>query len=149
MDKEIAVKLSNGVNLSLNLADPKDFYSNFVDKFLKPYYLQKNDWNSTIKVSINEIDRISIFHQISRNELISGLLNAIETRLARDISDLVGVDKIEILFENIEDYVSDIKKMVGEGKTQEEIRMQVSKLVEKLNLFEISELIIYYARNQA
>jgi hypothetical protein len=147
MDKEINVKLSNGEIIPLNSEDPKEFFSAFVDRYLKPYYLKKNDWHSTLNESVSELDRICIQYRLARNDMIQEFLKTVEGRLARDISDLTGVDKIEILFENIDDYVKDISKTVREGKSQEEMRLKVSSIVEHLNLFELSELLIHFAKN--
>lgn len=146
MVQQIPIKLGNGVTLYLNLEDSNPFFAQFIEKFLKPLYLKSNDWNASIKEAINECERISVLYNLKRGDLISSLLSNIEGRLARDIAELTGVDKIEIIFEGIEDYVSDITKAVQAGTSQEEIRMRVSSLVQNLNLFEISELLIFFAK---
>lgn len=146
MEKKIQVKLSNGEVLPLNPADTLEFFNLFLEKFLKPHYLKKNDWNATVKECITEIDHISMIHGLSRNELIQNLLNTIEDHLPLDISNLTGVDKVEILFLNLDDIVGEIRKAVIEEPTQEMIRLRVSKIVEGLNLFETAELLIHYAK---
>jgi hypothetical protein len=146
LEKKIQVTLSNGVVLPLNLADTLEFFNLFLEKYLKPHYLQKNDWNATLKDCITEIDRISIIHGLSRNEIIQNLLNIIDDHLPLDISNLTGVDKVEILFLNLDDVVGEIRKAVIEEPTQEMLRFRVSKIVEGLNLFETAELLIYYAK---
>jgi hypothetical protein len=146
MAKELSIKLSNGIELFINLEHNDSFIAGVIEKYLKPIYLQNNDWNATIRDTINEMERISMIYNIKRGDLISKLLSMIEGRLARDISDLTGVDKIEIIFEGIQDYVDDILEAVQASKTQEEARINVSSLVESLNLFETSELLIYFAK---
>lgn len=134
------------MTLTLDPDDTQNFFSEFVDQFLKPFYKESNDWNKTIKLSIMEIERISSMYHLSRRDLIANLLKIVERRLAKDISELKGVDKIEILFENIDDLVDDVREAVNKGGSQEEIRLRVAKIVENLNLFEICELLINFSR---
>ncbi|MHA1720211.1 MAG: hypothetical protein ACTSWX_15255 [Promethearchaeota archaeon] len=147
MSDQINVKLSNGIEISLDPDDINKNYSIFIDKFLIPYFKDTNDWNKTIKTSINEIERLSSMFQLSRGEVISGFLKTLENRLPLDIAELAGVDKIEILFENIDDYVQNIKEIISANEPQEEIQIKVAKLVENLNLFEIAELLVLFAKN--
>ena len=142
------IKLSNGVNLELDPDDLDKNFSMFVDKFLIPFFKETNDWNKTILSSISEIERISSIFHLSKGEIISKFLKNIESRLPADIAELTGLDKIEILFENIDDYVETMVNIVSSDESQEEIRLKIAKLVENLNLFEISELFIYFARNR-
>jgi hypothetical protein len=143
---QYSIKLTNGMTLTLDPDDTQNFFSEFVDQFLKPFYKESNDWNKTIKLSIMEIERISSMYHLSRRDLIANLLKIVERRLAKDISELKGVDKIEILFENIDDLVDDVREAVNKGGSQEEIRLRVAKIVENLNLFEICELLINFSR---
>ena len=142
------VILSNGVNLELEPDDLNKNFSKFIDLFLIPYFKETNDWNKTVKSSISEIERISSFFHLSKGEVISKFLKNIESRLPHDIAELTGLDKIEILFENIDDYVETMITIVSSDKSQEEIRLKIAELVENLNLFEISELFIYFAKNK-
>ena len=140
--------LSNGVELTLDPDDINENFSRFIDKFLIPYFKETNDWNKTIISSISEIERISSIFHLSKGEIISKFLKNIESRLHTDIAELTGLDKIEILFENIDDYVETMITIVSSDESQEEIRLKIAKLVENLNLFEISELFIYFAKNK-
>ena len=142
------VTLSNGVELTLVPDDLNKNFSMFIDKFLIPYFKETNDWNKTVKTSISEIERISSVFHLSKGEIISKFLKNIESRLPADIAELTGLDKIEILFENIDDYVESMVAIVSSDESQEEVRLKIAKLVENLNLFEISELFIYFARNK-
>ncbi len=145
--KDIDIKLSNGEIIKFNPTNDTPFFSAFVEKFLKPLYESSNDWNLTLMESLNETERVSVIYNLmKRNEMNAKLLNIIDKHLARDIAELTGTDQIEIIFEGLEDYVGEIMKTVNEGASQEEIRLQLSAIVENLNLFEISELMIYFAR---
>ena len=142
---KIMTKLSNGSELELDTEDPDKFINTFIDVFLKPLYKKSNDWNETLMKSIDEVERICTINRLSRVNYIHQLLNAVEERLPKDISQLSGVDKIEIIFEGLEDYVKDIQDLVKKNLSQEEKRLKVSALVENLNLFEITELLIHFA----
>ena len=148
MANQYNVKLSNDVEITLDPDDMNKNFSLFIDKFLIPYFKDTNDWNKTIQSSIAEIERISSLFHLSKGEIISKFLKNIESRLPTDIAELTGLDKIEILFENIDDYVETMITIVSSDESQEEIRLKIAQLVENLNLFEISELFIYFARNK-
>ena len=75
-----------------------------------------------------------------------GLLNQIEEHLDKDIEELTGVDKIEILFLNLDDYVEDIRKLILAGETKEELRHKMARLIQPLTLFELSELFIFLGK---
>ncbi|MHA1519486.1 MAG: hypothetical protein ACTSVZ_10115 [Promethearchaeota archaeon] len=140
------IDMSNGVKLSIDSTDLDKTYKDFIDLFIKPYYQQTNDWNKTLQISIKEIERISSVLQISKNEVIQDFLKHLETQLPTEIAELKGVNKIEILFESVDDYVQNISEIVKEGSSQADIRMKISALVENLNLFEIAELLIQFAK---
>ncbi len=148
MANQTNITLSNGVEIELDPEDLNKNFSIFIDKFLIPYFKETNDWNKTIISSLSEIERISSKFDVSKGEIISKFLKNIESRLPTDIAELTGLDNIEILFENIDDYVETMVTIVSSGESQEEIRLKIAKLVENLNLFEISELFIHFARNK-
>ena len=75
-----------------------------------------------------------------------GLLNDVEEHLDKDIEELTGVDKIEILFLNMDDYVEDIRKIILAGKDKEDVRTSMAQLIMPLTLFELSELFIYLGK---
>ena len=148
MANQYNITLSNGAEISLDSDDMDKNFSLFIDKFLIPYFKETNDWNKTIKFSITEIERVSSIFHLSKGEIISKFLKNIESRLPSDIAELTGLDKIEILFENIDDYVESMITIVSSDESQEEVRLKIAKLVENLNLFEISELFLYFAKNK-
>ena len=78
MGEEKSIKLSNGNYLKLNLENPDQAYNEFVDVFFKPTYVQTNDLNKTIHVSIMESERISTILHLSKGEVINSLLKTIE-----------------------------------------------------------------------
>ena len=147
MVKTYDITLSNGAHIQLDSEHQDQAYNEFIDVFFKPVYLSTNDINKTISTSIKEVERISSIFNLSKGEVITNLLRKIEKRLPKDIAELTGdVDKIEILFENVEDYILQIVDLIKENDSQEKIRMDVSQLVENLNLFELSELIIHLVK---
>ena len=149
MANQNSIKLSNGVDLKLDPDDIDENFSRFIDIFLIPYFKETKDWNKTVKSSISEIERISSIFHLSKGEIISKFLKNIESKLPTEkFTGLIGLDKIEILFENIDDYVETMITIVSSDESQEEIRLKIAKLVENLNLFEISELFIYFAKNK-
>ena len=138
--------LPNGVEISLDKDNLQMTYDNIITKFVMPYYEESNDWNKTLKLSISELEAISQILKISKGHAIESFLKRIEERLDQDFEKLKGTDKIEILFEALDDYVQNLTDIIENHKTKEEIRLNIAKLVENLNLFEISELILYYAQ---
>jgi len=74
------------------------------------------------------------------------LLNQVEEHLDKDIEELTGVDKIEILFLNMDDYVEDIRKLILAGKDKEDLRTSMAQMVMPLTIFELSELFIYLGK---
>ena len=75
-----------------------------------------------------------------------GLLNDIEDHLDKDIEELTGVAKIEILFINMEDYVEDIKRLILSGQDKQTLRTNMAKLAQPLTLFELGELFIFLGK---
>ena len=140
------VTLSNGAKLLLDPNDRDKSFDLFVEHFLKPFYLQTNDWAETIRQSIKELEHVAFIFHYPRTELIRDFLHVIEGRLAIDIAGLTGTDKIEILFESVEDYIANIIEIVKTGESQEDTRLKIATLVEGLNSFEICELLIHFAR---
>ena len=146
MSEEKEVTLSNGAKILLDPTDRDKSLDLFVEHFLKPFYMQTNDWAETIHQSIKELEHVAYVFHYPRTELIRDFLRVIEGRLAIDIAGLTGTDKIEILFESVEDYIGNIVEIVKTGESQEETRIKIAKLVENLNSFEICELLIHFAR---
>ena len=55
MANQTNIKLSNGVEITLDPDDINKNFSIFIDKYLIPYFKETNDWNKTIISSISEI----------------------------------------------------------------------------------------------
>ena len=138
--------LSNGNSLLIYPDHPEKSISHFIDQYLKPYYQKTNNWIETLHKSITEIERISSYFRLKRGSLNNQLLTEIENRLPSDIADLKGLDKIEILFEDVDDYIQNIQDFVKSSDSEEKIRLKVSTLIEQLNLYELSELLIHFAK---
>ncbi len=143
------IDLSNGVKMSIDSADLDKTYKDFIDLFIKPYYQQTNDWNKTLQTSIKEIERIASVLQVSKGEVIQEFLKRLETRLSDEIAELKGLDKIDILFESVDDYIENITEIVHDGSSPADVRTKVSSLIENLNLFELAELLIQFAKKSA
>ena len=76
-----------------------------------------------------------------KKELTTQLLNQIEKRLSKDISELPKIDKIEILFENLDDLIEEITKIMDSDGDKQLKCLDLADVVEPLTLFELSELI--------
>ena len=73
-------------------------------------------------------------------------MTELEDHLDKDIEELTGVGKIEILFLNMDDFIEDIKKIILSGKDKKEIREDMANLIYPLTLFELGELFIYLGK---
>ena len=74
------------------------------------------------------------------------LLEEIEKKLGHEIDKIQGVDKIEILFLNLDDYTEEINDLMEEGKFSKEEQVRVlGDMISGLNTFEISELLHLYS----
>ncbi|MEJ2279017.1 MAG: hypothetical protein P8Y70_14920 [Candidatus Lokiarchaeota archaeon] len=94
---------------------------------------------------MTEINRLIKKYKLDPEMKIE-LLNQVEEHLDKDIEQLTGVAKIEILFLNMEDYVEDIKKLIIAGLDKQEIRNEMARLIQPLTLFELGELFIYLGK---
>ena len=133
------IKLITGKELEFDKQDQQDPHTLFeliISEILIPKYKENADWNLTLNIVLEEINRlISEYDLVPKLKL--GLLNQIEKHLNKDIEELTGVAKIEILFINMEDYVNDIKKLVTAGLDKAELREQMARLIQPLTLFEL------------
>ena len=116
-----------------------------ISEILIPKYKENADWNLSLNIIIEEMNRLIIKHGL-KSKLKLGLLNQVEEHLDKDIEELTGVDKIEILFLNMDDYVEDIRKLILAGKNKEDLRTSMAQLVMPLTLFELTELFIYLGK---
>jgi hypothetical protein len=124
------------------------FYS-IVEKILIPFYKESNDWNESIRRSIKELDFIQMRYDMPKSiDYQDHLLHEIEAQLGSTIAEIKGVDKIEILFLNMDDYIAEIDELMKIPADDHESKMKrlhtLGSLLAGLNTFEISELLNYY-----
>ena len=140
-----SIKLSTGIEIEFDKDAPKTLFEVMISDILIPKYKENKDWNLTLNIVIEEMNRLILEYDL-KPKLKLGLLNDIEEHLDKDIAELTGVDKIEILFINMEDYVEDIKSLILAGETKEELRHKMARLIQPLTLFELSELFIFLGK---
>jgi len=139
------IKLRNGTNLEFDKQAPKTLFEIMISEILIPKYKDTDDWNLAINVILEEINYLISEHELDPRLKLS-LLNEIEDHLHKDIEELTGVAKIEILFLNMEDYVEDIEKLITAGLEKAELRHQMARLAQPLTLFELGELFIFLGK---
>ncbi|MBN1800234.1 MAG: hypothetical protein JW891_01935 [Candidatus Lokiarchaeota archaeon] len=139
------IKLSTGMEVQFEEQNPKTLFELMISEILIPKYKENKDWNLTLLIVIEEMNRLISKYDLSP-KLKLGLLNDIEEHLDKDIEELTGVAKIEILFINMEDYVEDIKKLILSGADKQELRNSMARLVQPLTLFELGELFIFLGK---
>ena len=143
MVKEI--KLRNGVDVEFDEKAPITLYEKIISEVLIPKYKDNKDWNLTINIILEEINELISKYELDP-QLKIGLLNQVETHLDKDIEELTGCDKIEILFLNMDDFVQDIEKLIISGKDKQELRNDMANLIFPLTVFELGELFIYLGK---
>ncbi|MFW9865888.1 MAG: hypothetical protein ACFFEN_07305 [Candidatus Thorarchaeota archaeon] len=139
------IKLSTGMELEFDKKAPATLYEIIISEILIPKYKENADWNLSLNIIIEEMNKLIIKYGLNP-KLKLGLLNQVEEHLDKDIQELTGVDKIEILFLNMDDYVEDIRKLILAGKDKEELRTDMAQMIIPLTLFELSELFIYLGK---
>ncbi|MFX1478143.1 MAG: hypothetical protein ACFFCI_08420 [Promethearchaeota archaeon] len=139
------IKLSTGMELEFDKKAPAILYEIIISEILIPKYKENADWNLSLNIIIEEMNKLIIKYGLNP-KLKLGLLNQVEAHLDKDIQELTGVDKIEILFLNMDDYVEDIRKLILAGKDKEELRTDMAQMIMPLTLFELSELFIYLGK---
>ena len=139
------IKLSSEKEVQFDPQAPSTLFEIMISDILIPKYKDTDDWNLAINVVLEEINRLISEYKLDP-KLKIGLLNQIEAHLNKDIEELTGVAKIEILFMNMEDYVLDIKKIITAGHNKEELRHQMARLLQPLTLFELGELFIFLGK---
>ena len=145
MSEITKLQLSNGTDVDFDKKAPITLYEVIISEILIPKYKENADWNLSLNIIIEEMNRLIIKHGL-KSKLKLGLLNQVEEHLDKDIEELTGVDKIEILFLNMDDYVEDIRKLILAGKNKEDLRTSMAQLVMPLTLFELTELFIYLGK---
>ena len=139
------IKLSTGMELEFDKQEPHTLFELIISEILIPKYKKNADWNLSLNIVIEEMNRlISEYHL--KPKLKIGLLNQIEKHLDKDIEELTGVAKIEILFINMEDYVEEVEKLIAAGLDKQELRHQMARLVQPLTIFELGELFIFLGK---
>jgi hypothetical protein len=145
MAETTKLELSTGTEVEFDEKAPKTLYEIMISEILIPKYKETADWNLSLNIILEEINRL-----IKKYELVPkvklGLLNQIEEHLDKDIEELTGVAKIEILFLNMEDYILDIEKLITAGLDKQELRNKMAMLIQPLTLFELGELFIFLGK---
>ena len=141
----IKIKLSTGTEVEFDKQAPTTLFEIIISEILIPKYKENADWNLSLNIIIEEMNKLIIKYDLDP-KLKLGLLNDVEEHLDKDIQELTGVDKIEILFLNMDDYVEDIRTLILSGRDKEEIRTDMANLVMPLTLFELAELFIYLGK---
>lgn len=139
------IKLSTGTEVDFDKKAPTTLFEIIISEILIPKYKENADWNLSLNIIIEEMNKLIIKYDLNP-KLKLGLLNDVEAHLDKDIEELTGVDKIEILFLNMDDYVEDIRTLILAGKDKEELRTDMANLIMPLTLFELSELFIYLGK---
>ncbi len=139
------LQLSTGTEVDFDKKAPTTLFELIISEILIPKYKENADWNLSLNIILEEMNRLIKKYDLNP-KLKLGLLNDVEEHLDKDIEELTGVDKIEILFLNMDDYVEDIKKIILAGKDKEELRTSMAQLTMPLTPFELSELFIYLGK---
>lgn len=140
-----SIAISTGMELEFDNNAPITLFEILISEILIPKYKENADWNLTLNIIIEEMNRLITEYDLEP-KLKLGLLNQIEEHLDKDIEELTGVAKIEILFLNMEDYVEDIEKLITAGLDKQELRLQMARLAQPLTLFELGELFIFLGK---
>ena len=139
------IVINTGMELDFDISDPITLFEILISEILIPKYKENADWNLTLNIILEEMNRLISEYELDPR-LKLGLLNQIEDHLDKDIEELTGVAKIEILFLNMEDYVEEIEKLITAGLDKEELRLQMARLAQPLTLFELGELFIFLGK---
>lgn len=139
------IELSTGTELDFDKKAPKTLFEMIISEILIPKYKENADWNLSLNIIIEEMNRLIIKYDLTP-KLKLGLLNNVEDHLDKDIEELTGVDKIEILFLNMDDYVEDIRTLILAGKDKEDLRTSMAQMIMPLTIFELTELFIYLGK---
>ncbi len=141
----VQIKLLNGTELDFDPNDPTNLLETIIKEILIPKYQDTDDFNLSINIIIEEMNRLITEYDLEP-KLKLNLLNQVEEHLDKDIEELSGVAKIEILFFGMDDYVEDIKELIVAGLDKQELRDRMAKLIMPLTLFELGELFIFLGK---
>ena len=145
MTESKKIKISTGTEIDFDKKAPTNLYELIISDILIPKYKENADWNLSLNIIIEEMNSLIKKYELTP-KLKLGLLNKVEEHLDKDIEELTGVDKIEILFLNMDDYVEDIKKLILAGQSKEELRTNLANMIVPLTIFELSELFIFLGK---
>lgn len=145
MSEKKKVKISTGTEVEFAEKDPKNLYEMIISEVLIEQYKKNADWNLTLKIVIDEMNRLIKYCDLPTSYKL-GILNEIEKHLDKEISELTGVDKIEILFLDMDDYVEDIEKLISSDLSKVDERFSMANLIKPLTTFEIVELFLYLGK---
>lgn len=141
-----SVNLSNGTTTEIN--GKIDLYGTIIREILIPFYQTSNDWPEAIRVGLKELKNVGKNHpdlQVD-NRSRQELLDVVHDKLSGEIGDLPGVDKIEILFLDLDDYMEDIQRVIKSHDSPEDLRMNITGLIQGLTEFELGELVVELAK---
>jgi len=139
------IKLRSGLEVEFDEQAPNTLFEIIISEVLIPKYKENKDWNLTLNIILEEMNEVITEYELDP-KLKLGLLNQVEVHLDKDIEELTGCDKIEILFLNMDDYVEDIEKLICAGKNKQDLRTDMANLVFPLTIFELGELFIYLGK---
>lgn len=139
------VKLKNGTELEFEEQSPRFLFEIIISEILIPKYKETDDWNFAINVIIEEMTELIKQYDLNP-KLKLDLLSEVEAHLNKDIEELTGVAKIEILFINMEDYLMEIEKLITSGLDKLEVRHQMARVIKPLTIFELGELFIFLGK---
>ena len=97
MNLKMKMKISTGLEIEFDEQAPKTLFEVIISDILIPKYKENKDWNLTLNIVIEEMNRLISKYDLSP-KLKLGLLNDIEEHLDKDIEELTGVAKIEIFY---------------------------------------------------
>lgn len=147
MSEQLEVSLSDGRRITVDPKDPDSMLKIIVSEVLIPFYKESNDWNASIRKVINVMDYIRRNHNLPDLDYRRKLLETIHEKLGKEIAELEGVDKIEILFLNLDDYTEEIATIMTSADLNKEERVRaIGSLIATLNTFEMSELLYHYIK---
>lgn len=139
------IKLSTDLEIEFDDKAPITLYEIIISDILIPRYKENADWNLSLNIILEEMNRLISKYELNPKTKLE-LLNQVEKHLDKDIEELTGTAKIEILFLNMDDYVEDIKKLITSGADKEQIREDMAKLIFPLTIFELGELFLFLGR---
>lgn len=145
----VRIEISTGKSIEVAPGDDDALYQAIVTDLMLPYYQESNDWPETIKKGLSEIKAIAKQYSalgLDKNKARSALLEVVQGKLGNEIAELPGVDKIEILFLDLDDYMQDIESIIRGNESPKEIRFHITNLIQGLTEFELGEIIVELAK---